>query len=273
MARLEDVVGAVISQIGRARGQADAASLEVAAAYRDHPLLAAFPVPRLQLEEVTIDLRMAFATPGAEPRAAVGERMMMARVEGAPETPSVDLPRALSAIVADLPDSDEGCREVADRHPGVRKTWNLKRDEIARKAAEVIPAGRYDPETTARAVASVVKDGFTATLLDKRARTSPDSTREFYAKHATGLESRLVERVRDLLARDAPSIAYPGRPPVSGGSPLGPGGLDVLVTAQELEGIPPERIATVRLVLREADREWLREESPDGQVHARLVPH
>jgi hypothetical protein len=49
--------------------------------------------------------------------------------------------------------------------------------------------------------------------------------------------------------------------------------LDVLVTASELQSIPPEKITTLKLTLRESDQSWTQIETEKGEIQEKLVPH
>src|SRR5712664_3761273 len=115
MSSLGDVIGALVSQLGRGRSQADVATLEVAQIYKNTPLLSEFPIPRFSLDEVVVDLKMAvnnaplptgFITP--EARAEILSR--------------------LQTIAADLPNGEPpfGTQEWDQ----FRKSWKSSQDAI-----------------------------------------------------------------------------------------------------------------------------------------------
>lgn len=56
MPKLGEVIGALLSDVARARVRADAEAMRIASAYSGDPLLKHLPVPRFRLPEVVIDL-------------------------------------------------------------------------------------------------------------------------------------------------------------------------------------------------------------------------
>lgn len=59
MADLRDVVGAILRDITQARGQADEAARDMAVVYARDPILRAFTIPRIEIRELHIDLKVA----------------------------------------------------------------------------------------------------------------------------------------------------------------------------------------------------------------------
>ena len=56
MPKLGEVIGALLSDVARARVRADAEAMRIASAYSGDPLMKHLPVPRFRLPEVVIDL-------------------------------------------------------------------------------------------------------------------------------------------------------------------------------------------------------------------------
>jgi len=77
---LSELAGALLAQLTLAQAQADNASYELGDLYRQHPVLARFPVPSLSLESAEMDLRVALVAPDPEARAAAGETAALADV-------------------------------------------------------------------------------------------------------------------------------------------------------------------------------------------------
>jgi len=249
MAQLNDVLAALLTQIGRGRSQADMATLEMAEAYRDHPLLSGFPVPRVTLDEVVIDLKMAIA---AAPT----------HVQQASPAAKAEILERLRPVVQNVVATDPGLQALANRHPGLTKAWVKAWGHAVQRLDAVVPAaGSVDAHAVAMGATAVVRDAVSNTLLMPDTKVGVEAARTFHAREAPRFEERLRDHVRGIiegvLARQAP--AAPGR-------------LEVLITAKDLEGLPPERISTVRLTLRESDRTWMHTEDGEGQPQARLVP-
>jgi|GEM_PF-2627475 len=82
MAQLSDLLGGLLSEMTRARLQADLEAARVAEIYRSHPLLEEMPVPRFRLPDVTVDLPLLVdevKPRGEKPRVAAPTRAAMAR--------------------------------------------------------------------------------------------------------------------------------------------------------------------------------------------------
>lgn len=59
MADLREVVGAILRDITEARAQADAASRDMALMYAKDPILRAFTIPRTEIRDLKLDLKIA----------------------------------------------------------------------------------------------------------------------------------------------------------------------------------------------------------------------
>jgi len=63
MATLNEVIEAVLKDVAQARAEADQFSANLAKAYKEHPILKTFPVPRLEFNDIEVDLRFAYLSP------------------------------------------------------------------------------------------------------------------------------------------------------------------------------------------------------------------
>ncbi|MEM7370220.1 MAG: hypothetical protein AAF587_16550 [Bacteroidota bacterium] len=61
MAKLDQVIGAILKDITQARVEADVFAIEASRQYHAHPLLQHFPVPRIDIQEAEIELKFAIA--------------------------------------------------------------------------------------------------------------------------------------------------------------------------------------------------------------------
>jgi hypothetical protein len=62
MAKLENILGAILSDITKAQVISDAYSRDLKPSYREDPFLKLFPVPRIEIKDVTIDLKFTIPT-------------------------------------------------------------------------------------------------------------------------------------------------------------------------------------------------------------------
>jgi hypothetical protein len=248
MAGLDRVIGALISQIDRGRSQADMASVEVAQIYKEHPLLSSFPVPSMGLDEVVVELKMAIAeAPGRK-----GVLPREARTKALSE-----LGRLVSAVI----ETEEPLAAAHRRYPGLGVAWESAHDRVMRKLSEVLPSEtEVDSTCAAAAAASVIAAEVARTIMAPGARVAMATARELLAKHIPEIEERLVPRIEESIAQAVISQPVVGER------------VEVLVTASDLQPIPPEKITTVRLTLRESDRVWTQIETEDGEAKVKLVP-
>ncbi|MCL6450737.1 MAG: hypothetical protein K6T75_05510 [Acetobacteraceae bacterium] len=247
MASLGQVIGALISQVARGRNQADVATAQVAQLYRDSPLLSAFPVPRMTLDEVVIDLKLAVG-------AAPGRGRITDNVRG-------QVLAGLRSLVADLPNTDPAFTSCDPKDlVRFRERWQASVDRVVGRLEELVPLpGEDQAPPPAAAVAAVVRGQLSAALLDPESAVPAQAVQKLLVRDAPGIERRLEEAAKAVLAEAQPH-------------PAGPDQLDVLATASELQSIPPEKISSVKLTLRESDLSWTQYETEPGKTVTRLIP-
>ena len=250
MARLGEVIGAIMTQIDRGRSQADAAVLEVAQLYREHPLLRDFPVPRVTLDEVVIDLKVAVASSPAG----------HTRITPEAKTEALKL---FDRLVTDLPENEPLLAQLREKQPQFGEVWkSAGPEQIMRTLGDLLPDdAEVDPKALALGVSAVISRQLTGVLVSEEAKVPVATVRTFVRQQLPEVENRLSSQIQEILVKTIQPV------------PPAPDRLDVLVTASELESIPPERITTVKLSLHEADREWTQIETPEGGTQDKLVPH
>lgn len=239
---LVELVGGLLSHLAGGRANADGATVQLAELYRRHPLLQLFPVPRSQISEATFDLKFAIAeapeavvtlTPELRER-LVGRLSALAR--GLVRNPL--MPTALRDR-ADL--DDAWAREWAARGP---------------KLDDLIPAsGSFDLHDAS---------GRWADGLIELMQSCVTSTAGADGLGAFDHEARLRLHGEVAFGMVAAYQELRGQPPTGL-----PGNLKILVTAEDLEPIAPDRINTVQIKLTPSDRSWSVQEQ-DGHELTRL---
>jgi hypothetical protein len=71
MAKLNQIIGAILTEITKAQATSDAYSRDLKASYREDPFLKLLSVPRIEVKDVTIDLKFAIFTGDALPGSKV----------------------------------------------------------------------------------------------------------------------------------------------------------------------------------------------------------
>lgn len=247
MASLGEVVGAIMSQISKGRSQADVATLEVAKAYKEHPLLTEFPVPRLTIDEVVIDLKMAIA---ASP---IPERTLT-------ETTRQNIITRLGDLAKQVP-QHRSLRALFREHPKLLDIWTSGQGQLSQILSVLLPSNmEVEPQSIAKGAAAVFARYLTGTIVDPNAEVPPERARNVLRENLPQIETGLTEQIREIIVEALKS------------QPLATDRIEVLVTASELQNIPTEKITTMRLTLHESDRSWTQIETEKGETKEKLVP-
>ncbi|MDH7483432.1 MAG: hypothetical protein QHH01_02270 [Spirochaetales bacterium] len=248
MASLDEVVGAIMSQIGKGRSQADLATIEVAKLYREHPLLAAFPVPRLSLDEVVIDLKVSMAN------APVTKRSLDVQTR-------TEIAAGMERLLAQLPEEETELQNLQKRYKGLARLWQGRSPLIKETVASLLPAEMTTGQRqVAEGLATLLCGQLSSALLSPEAGVAKTRSAEFLKKELPRIQTKLADRALQIM-----DDVLKKRPPITES-------LEVLVTASELQNIPPEKITTLHITLRESDRSWTQVETGRGAIEDRLVP-
>lgn len=248
MAAFSDVIGAIVTEMTRARSLVDEATLELAAAYKEHPLLRSFPIPRLVVQETTIDLRGAVS----------GGRYQIGRLDERGRATLLEAVRDL--LVAHVAEDPEFKQLVVD-FPGLAAPMKRVPLQAVGKFEPELPVGpRLIPERVTAALLAVVRQEVIDALLNPDGAVTLPKLRRFLGQGVAAAEDRLRPRLFERLGASL-SLAE-GRA----------GEVDFLISAAELQAIPADRLMSVKLSIREADYSWTTIPRSDGSEVDRLVP-
>jgi hypothetical protein len=267
MADLQDVVGAILRGVTEARAQADEAARDLAVSYANDPILRSFTVPRAEIRNLTIDLKVAVRSldDAAEDRAKKGTR-----IRSIITSAFVNLPFTWTVpdeILARGPTDADDLRRILERHLNERMTAEAEtrarevaaeiyRDmivvtersggtiRIVPLAADVtVPSKSYtDMAEAKRAVDQISKHkagqplspalqkAATQKISEERAAAKQRFTNEASAR-LTQIMADVTPRVRDVMATPTEKR------------------VDVDVTAAALKDVPPHMISTVSMTL------------------------
>jgi len=249
MASLGEVLGAVISQIGKGRCQADMTTIEVAKLYKDHPLLSGFPVPRVTLEEVVVDLKIAIATvpaPGKfiTPKA---KREVLAQ---------------LKEMTNNIIEKEPSLTALSKRYPELQRVWKSTHPQIVERLSELIPAEvEVEPKSIGYGLVSIIAGYLKDVILAPKVKIPLATARDFLTKGVIQIETKLASQIQETISK------------VLEAQPSIKDRLDILVTASDLQTIPTEKVTTLKLTLREADRSWTQIETEKGEIRDKLIPY
>lgn len=243
-----------MSGLGRGRSHADIATLEIARAYKDNPLLAEFPIPRMTIDEIVIDLKVAVADVSEEAAETKTTKDARDKIAQGFERTLSELPKE-TAIVA-----------LSRKYPNFKKTLAASVDTMAKSLRESIYSDenkKINASMFSKMAAATVRAELSAAIASPDISSDIKTTNAFLSKDAPELEKRMMRRLEAIIIREAAPIA-------SGSSDTKERTITVLATAAELETVSPEKITTIKLTLKEADRAWAQTE--DGEQKQKLVP-
>ncbi|MCU0638019.1 MAG: hypothetical protein MUE87_05310 [Methanothrix sp.] len=247
MANLADVIGGIAGQIARGRSKADAETIEIARAYRREPLLEEFPIPRFSLDEVVIDLKLAISSTSIPKNYITSEA-------------KASILRQINQLVSDIHTDEKNQNKSIIKSPEFDKVRQESLQRIMLNMSAIIPANaEVDVESLSKSAAYAIRCHISDAVQDKTAQISARSSRTFLARDLPQIEARLSSQIKDIFLESMKA------------QPPGINDIDVQVTASQLEGIPSEKITTMRLTLREADRAWTNYETEDGKKKEKLI--
>lgn len=245
MANLGEVVGAIIAQVGRGRTQADAETVEIAEIYKDDPLFSSFPVPRMTLDEVVIDLKVAVSTGPTQ------------GISLTPQSQKEILDR-VNTLVNDLPNRYRYVQNMP-AHPNI---WNPARVKIAEEITDLVPVGvAVEPKSIIVGATAAIQQNVIQGIAHPAFTVITRKTMGSFVEEDVPRMEKYVKSELEKIVTDVVKT-----------QPSPEERLDVLVSASDLEGIPTEKISTVRLTLRESDLSWTEIEGKEGISEKKLVP-
>lgn len=244
MVSLGEVLGALMSQVNKGRAQADMETLEVAEVYKESPLLSSFSIPRMVLDEAVIDLKVS---------------VQVGPSRGVSLTPESRLKilDQIEKVVENLPRKYRHVQTI-QRDPDI---WKPVLTNISEELSEIVPAEvEVKPKSLTASATTAVQRQVVQGLLHPKSRATKRTLTSFVQEDVPQMQMYLkseMEKIIDDVVKAQP-------PPEDR--------LEVLVSASDLQGIPPDKITNVRLTLKESDLSWTEIEKEDGKVEKKLVP-
>ncbi len=254
MTELGAIAGAIMSQLGKGRSQADLAVLEIAKRYKEFDagggqhLLADFPIPRFSLDEVIVDLKLAISeTP-------------LPKNYITPEAKSNIISR-IGQLIKNIPTEHASFQNLTVKSPLAAQAWTDEHEAIIQKITAQIPDNaEITPETITSSIMTVLRESLTRTVLSRVAKIPMTTARSFVERHVPQIETEFTPSVQNIVTEELKA------------QPDKSGHLGVLVTASELQSIPHEKITNVRLTLHESDRTWTEYDVEEGKTKEKLIP-
>ncbi len=267
MADLQDVVGAILRGVTEARAQADEAARALTLTYANDPVLRSFTVPRTEIRNLTIDLKVAIRSLD---EAADDRRTKETRVRSILSSALANLPFAsgmADELVAGLKGSAEEIRVALERRLAARVQGEAEKRaagvsiEIYRDVLlvsegtgteiRIVPIAA-DVTAPAKRFASIAeaKQGADAVSKLKLGTPLPAALQRVAASKTAEERKTIMQRLQTenaallgrLAAELAPRIHEAMSTPVRKN-------VGVDVTAADLKDVPAHMISTVSLTL------------------------
>ena len=144
MASLNQVLSALMSSIAHGRSQADLATLEIARMYKDDPILSRFPIPRVTMDEINIDLKLAFSN--------------MTAVEDTLTPKSrTKILKKIQGLAYELPEKEVALVNIGSKYPKSKKAMSSSMNKAMEELGTSFPIKKeVGDETIADITASII---------------------------------------------------------------------------------------------------------------------
>ena len=254
---MNQIIGSLLKELSVAKTISDASTTEIAKHYKENELLRHFPIPRMTIHDVEIDLKFAIdsSTESAMKKMA--------------EDTKKDIMIQISNFISSIPKADFSGGLF--QHDDLRAEWNSTFSSLMDEIKQVFPAtAMVEPEKLAAAIGSIVElfiyklvlqktsAGILGNLLKKIHQTEELHNQTDFLN----IKEHVADKIKQIItdAGDLPHTA--GETMLSA--------LNILVEASELEPIPLEKLHSIKLKLSSADRQLVKIEKEDRTILASM---
>jgi|GEM_PF-3436157 len=266
MISLSQFVGALLEGTVNGRAKSDVASVRLAEAYLKHELLKVFPVPRMQIQDVEIDLQFAI-DPNLPPNTLFAE-----------EEVRKNICYKIQHFLLGLP-QDKEMKEFFSQDEELAKTWNSKLTQLMQRIEQLLNRQNLDKATLLHLLNLAIENFFHEVAF---ARPKPNLLSFISSifhhsstqKPTSSLKDRIiayVQQVIDAAISDRPISIAAAKNAAAKDAAAEPADTDadtdidadlpdlqVLIKASDLEGLTPSQIQKLKLVLHASDRKWIK---------------
>ena len=243
MITIRQFLGAMLEEITRARVISDAASVRVAQTYLNHDFLKSYPVPRMNIKDVEMELHFAVA----------------GRVQGISifhdEEATQNIRHQLRQFLETLPQAPELIPHFA-QNPQLTAKWNKALSDLDTKFQKIMARSTADRVSTARAISLAIENqlfdlishgGFRALLARAFGRENPSAQNQ-------SMSDKIEQQVKNIIA----SVDTAGQEAETLTDLMD---LNVLIEASELEKINSSHMQKLKVVFNTSDRKWIADKS------------
>jgi hypothetical protein len=249
MITLKAFLGAFLEQVTLARAMSDSASVRVAEQYLNHNFLKGFPVPRMHIQDIQLELNFAVA-----PKAGAFED----------EETQKNIRLKIQQFVATLPDQDQ-FKQYFVKNPRLREAWNNQLDGLDQRVERALAryqsnqADQADQALLAYALSLVIENYIREVILSQGGDQGVSLIGELFDDgRSQGGRQGASDVIEDNIKQILGAIdVVEQKSEQKSDSLTSLFDLKVMVEASELEQIDPSHLHKVKFTFSSSDRKWV----------------
>ena len=279
MSQLHQIIGTVLRDIAQARVTSDIFSRDISKYYERDSLLRLFPIPRVEVSQVEIDLNFAINKIELDPTRKEEERVS---IEGLFDKYSEVIVNSVFRELVNIVNSDE---EKSKRWLQLKQSWDV--EKVSRDIS--IAINRYLNDNVKELIDKKILTSSTTNTKSKQ-KDKPTTETELVfniskaGKGIADIANRLLFNVKEFtdimglsdMDRARAGIAFKNALE----SLMADIGLirteayrmDVNITLGELEALPPELVSSIKITSELRNYVWSQVEQKEGENIRRLIP-
>jgi len=250
MITVKAFVGALLDEVAQARVLSDQASLHVAQRYLDNDLLRGFPVPRMQIS--TIDLELNFA--------------VASRLDGPSFLDDEEVQRNVGYQLRELLHSLPGRPEFHayfGKDVELAARWRNGLGEMTTRFVKVLARPSTEVAGVVRALSLSAQNYF--------CESAPEELRHkvsaLLGQAMDGYKAEGADSMKAIVEREIVAILSALDKSVKEEAAGGPPDLNVLIGAAELEKLNPGLLHRVKITVSPSDRRWVATEQDGKKIY------
>ncbi len=250
MVGLHEFVNALLEGIITGRGMSDGASARVAQQYLKHDLLKGFPIPRMKVAELEAELQFAVASP------LVTQSTVASNEIG--KNISYRIQYLLLSVA-----NNPSIKGFFSKKKGSRQKWNDRSIELSQSLDAILSNQDINGDLAVDMLSLSVQNFFYAIAIDCSAPELlteignilvPESNQNNEHPLTDAIAEEIKKIVNSVPTIDDSNIRR--SPELTDSLP----GLNILVTASELEGLDASQVQKLKLVCHAGDRKWIKKD-------------
>jgi len=252
---LRTFIGSILQQVTKARAASDACSSQLAQQYLKHEYLRGFPVPRMNIKDM--EMQLSFAVANRLPEQILSQ----------PEA-SQNIIQKIHLFLLSLYD-DSNFKSYFSKEPDLLAEWKTETDALSNKLKDVL-TGQTNTETLIKVLAICVENSLNTIALKQPQQ--PFIQVIVYILQLRGSIEGPPPPLNDLLTHQVRVIIETITQPVSeqASLPASKGGsesndlldddlldMEILVGAAQLEALGSKHMQNLKINLTHSDRKWV----------------